>query len=63
MARILDRVVCSHDEEVRIFSYTLNLLTAAKVVNRHTAYMDSFFASPRKRLLEVQVSGGLSAVP
>jgi len=26
---------------VRIFSQNLNLLTAAKVVNRHTAYMDS----------------------
>ena len=27
---------------MRIFSQTLNLLTADKVVNRHTAYMDSF---------------------
>ena len=27
---------------MRIFSHTLNLLAAAKVVNRHTAYMDSF---------------------
>jgi hypothetical protein len=33
---------------VRIFSQTLNLLTAAKVVNRHTAYMDSFDALPLK---------------
>jgi hypothetical protein len=33
---------------VRIFSQTLNLLTAAKVVNRHTAYMDSFDALPFK---------------
>jgi len=30
---------------VRVFSQNLNLLTAAKVVNRHTAYMDSIFAS------------------
>jgi hypothetical protein len=34
---------------VRIFSQTLNLLTAAKVVNRHTAYMDSFDGTPKKR--------------
>jgi hypothetical protein len=28
---------------VRIFSQNLNLLTAAKVVNGRTAYMDSLF--------------------
>jgi len=43
-------VVCSNNEEVRIFSQNLNLLSAAKVVNRHTAYMDSFFASIIKGL-------------
>jgi hypothetical protein len=32
---------------VRIFNQNLDLLTAAKVVNRHTAYMDSVLTSER----------------
>jgi hypothetical protein len=34
---------------VRIFSQTLNLLAADKVVNRHTAYMDSLDGNLRNQ--------------